>query len=603
MIALVFIYCAVFCILVIIQFSSSGNFVLEKGDMTIRGRYIKDSLSASQIEYLSGEFPKSEAKPVAGGIRIFYAGLEFDLIEEREKGFILRDSDGNEIPANPEVMITEDNIVRFILPTGTIITFNSNETPRGPQLQISAVFADNVTEAVIPVVPRRSSLVNDSGQITIIYSGLRYVLSSHGHELEDGFITLSGANPSVSYFSRSRQSIFDPSDYITAREHDYDNAMRNWQESIFTRFNQNSAALQSEDDVVAFLSQSLTRTGYNAAVSSVPASFTNSSMHSFRSSAYIGGMANAYSLFVASENEKQNLITRLVAQRSLDFLDVDHILDYLFSRNSIVLANDVMGILGGVTGEMIAVNNVPGLLEYYQDMKKWRPESGNPIDRLTEHMLYLVSENLSRDTEKDTVFARNSNGVNIEFSMRLGLALVYWAEAEGNSEWASIGRSLVLSAIQEGNDSRLNNILKPTIYFPRAELLSNEGHWAWTVAQSINVTTVSGDLNLAFTFPVNMTHHVIVRGVSPFLSLQFNGQTWRTDSQFERYDSFGWVYYAEEQILVLKLRHNTAVINVRLVYRAVTPAPAPAPTPAPAPAPAPAAEAVTPEPDVSEPNY
>jgi len=51
---------------------------------------------------------------------------------------------------------------------------------------------------------------------------------------------------------------------------------------------------------------------------------------------------------------------------------------------------------------------------------------------------------------------------------------------------------------------------------------------------------------------------------------------WRSDSQFERYDSSGWVYYSQEQTLVLKMRHRTQVENIRIFYRAETPAPAPA---------------------------
>jgi hypothetical protein len=51
---------------------------------------------------------------------------------------------------------------------------------------------------------------------------------------------------------------------------------------------------------------------------------------------------------------------------------------------------------------------------------------------------------------------------------------------------------------------------------------------------------------------------------------------WRTDSQFEIYDSSGWFYHSQEQVLVLKLRHRAAIENIRIIYVAETPRP-PAP--------------------------
>jgi hypothetical protein len=52
---------------------------------------------------------------------------------------------------------------------------------------------------------------------------------------------------------------------------------------------------------------------------------------------------------------------------------------------------------------------------------------------------------------------------------------------------------------------------------------------------------------------------------------------WRSDSQFEIYDSSGWVYYPQEQVLILKLRHRSTTENVRIIYREAPPPPPPPP--------------------------
>lgn len=571
------VYCAVFCIIVIFQFSKSGSFTIEAGEMTIRGRYLHDiKLTNWENEYLSHEFPDTKVNPVAGGVRIFYAGLEFNLTEERGKGFYLIDSGGGIIPVNPEIMLTTGDTAHFILPTGTIISFSQTETSRGPQVLITADFSENISEAVIPVIPRRSSIVIDSGQLGVMYGGSRYTFSGAGKELDDGYIRLTSENNSISYFTRGRIEIFDASDFIVAGERNYDSTIRSWQESIFGWFNQNRSLLISEDDVTAFLSQSLQRGNYTTALGAVPSSFISGPNHGFKSAAYFGGMTNAYRRFIAYENDKFNLINRLVRERSIDIFLESHILEFLLLRNNTALANDVISIARSAAEDELTVDHIPGLLEVYQDIRRLLPVIGNAVEHLSAKIIELLSDNLIRDEQNDLVFAQDSAGASIEYSMRLGLALIYWAEAERSLEWASIGRSLVLSAAKDNVNGRLYSYFRPAEFYPRAVSLSSEGLWAWTAAQSIVVSNVNGDINLAITFPANLSHHVIIRGVRPFLSLQYNGQTWRSDSQFEIYDSFGWVYYADEQVLVLKVRHNASLVNVRLVYRAPAPAPAPA---------------------------
>jgi len=554
------LYCVVFCILVILQFSNQGNFSKSAGGMTIRGRLADQD---TQLE---------DTVAITGGIKIYFGGLEFTLKEERGKGLTLSGINGANTAVNPELMLLTENIARFMLPGGTVITFNALDSARGSELQISAEFAGNISEVTIPIIPRRSSLIQDSGQLGIMHSGSRYVFSSLGLELETGNIVLSRDNSFIAYRSRGRQRAFDPADYVIAQAQNYTNVIRSWQDSNFAQWNQNAAALQAEDDIIAYLSQSLQRGNYLAAVGNIPESFTNSPGHSYRSSVFVGGMTNAYRSFTASENEKMNLITRLTRARSLDVLKEEHVLDYLFTRSNMVLANDIIELILNAKPDMLISDYSPGLLELFYDMRRWRPEASNPIEHLTEQMLTLISENLNRDTEHDAVWASTSEGNTSDYSMRLGKALIYWAETTHNQEWAAIGRSLVLSAISAGSAGKLQNIFKPTEYYPRATWLTNSGHWAWTVSPSIRATDIGGNLNIAVSFPANMSHHLIIRGVRPFMGIQIHGMAWRSDPQFEIYNSSGWIYYPEEQILILKLRHRASIENVRIIYRIAEPA-------------------------------
>ncbi|WP_461256843.1 hypothetical protein [Treponema sp. R80B11-R83G3] len=570
-IILAVLYCVIFCLLVILQFSNMGNFSISAGAMTVKGRYLQKSQAPEQATEQETE---QETKKIIGGVKVFYGGLEFSLKEERGKGLTLTNANGVNTPVNPQMMTITDNSAHFILPGGTTLTFSSIDSAKGQELHIDAVFEGGISEVKIPIIPRRSSIVRDAEQLGIMYGGMRFTFSSLGHELENGYLSLSTDISFISYRSRGKQRAFNPEDYIIAQVSNFDSILRNWQNTSYTQWNQNASSLQSEDDIIAYSSQALSRGNYAAAIGSIPRNFINSPRHSFRSSAYVGGMTSAYSSFYSYENEKNNLITSLIREKSLNILKEEHIIDFLFTRSNLVLANEVIDIIYNANPAHLLSDHCPGLLEVFYDMRRWRPEANNIIEHLTDQMLSLISSNLNRDPENDAVYASSSESNNSEFSMRLGKALVFWADSTQNTEWSEIGRSLILSAVANGNAGRLHNILNPTDYYPRAAWLTNEGHWAWTVSPSARASYIDGNLNLSISFPTGLSHFLIIRGVRPFVRIQIHGMEWRPDNQFERYDSSGWLYYPEEQILLMKLKHRVTTENVRIIYRTFVPTPA-----------------------------
>ena len=574
------LYCMVFFILAMMQFSGKGNFSLSAGDMTIKGRYLKTELPPKEAEIsddeIDGQTPEQDAQRVTGGVKIFFCGLEFNLKEDREKGLFVSGNDGRITALNPEYMIITGSTVRFGLPGGNALVFSSFDSVRGSELNITAELAENITEITIPIVLRRSSLIRDNGQSAILYDGSHYSFVNPSLELENGRLVLSGERVSVSYRSKSTQKSFDPENFIIAQAQNYDNVLENWRESSYVYWNQNTSSLQNEDDIIAYCIEALRRGSYAAAVRAIPGSFVNSTRHSYRSSAFIGGMSGAYRSFIASENEKSSHITGLIRERSLDLLKEEHILDFLFSRNNTASASEVINIIQDAEAEMLNPDHCPGIFEAYSDFKRHRPTANNPFEQLTEQALLIVSENLNLDSDNDLLFASGSESGNPEYSMRLGSALIDWAQAD--SQWAAIGRSLVLSALSSGGygSGKLHKMLKHADYYPRAASLS-DSLWVWTASQPVTASTIDGNLNIAFSFPVNSSHYVMIRGVTPFNRIQIHDRDWRSDSQFERYDSSGWIYYSQEQTLILKMRHRAQVETIRIFYRAETP---PAPPPA-----------------------
>jgi hypothetical protein len=290
-------------------------------------------------------------------------------------------------------------------------------------------------------------------------------------------------------------------------------------------------------------------------------------------------MTRAYRDFTDTERNKTNNITRVINEKSADILKEERVLDYLMTRSLGTLANNALEVMRGLDSEELDIFNIAGLLEANSDFLLWRFSGENPVDRFSDQIYRIISENIRYDRENDLVFI--AEFADDSENARLGKALLNWVDENASPEWAAIGRSLILSSIAKGGDvgaAKNHRVLKPVDYFPRASRLTASGHWAFTASPAISASNLQGGdiLNISVSFPVNASHFMLIRGVRPFVKLQLHGIDFRSAADFERWDSSGWVYYPTEQTLVLKMKHRETVENIRIYYR-VEAAPAPPP--------------------------
>ena len=260
---------------------------------------------------------------------------------------------------------------------------------------------------------------------------------------------------------------------------------------------------------------------------------------------------------------------------------------------------------------------IPGILEAYADWLSYAPEARtgaeNPFGRFNGALLELIALGLHRDNA-GRIFYFSNFRMESELNLRLGLALDAYSAMTGQSDWGAVGRSIALSALglieplgaslsgtapasldasvqalsgpgamllAEDGSFRADP-LAPRIsaagfyrdldrpYYPRAAwLLQFRGAtlWAWTAAGDVRGTELPGNVvEIEVAFPPGETHYMMIRGVRPFNKIQLYDMDYRTDPQFERYESSGWSYNSQEQTLIVKMQHRSQVERIRVFF-------------------------------------
>jgi hypothetical protein len=312
------------------------------------------------------------------------------------------------------------------------------------------------------------------------------------------------------------------------------------------------------------------------------------------SSPFFGRLTQSLRSLSAAEQERVSLPAESAAAGPGVFFAEPHAIAENAVRGNDALVDQGIALFSSL--EEPALELVPPILETFVDLAVYR-DGEDSLDHLIEPSLFLVAGALRKDEADGRVLVFTEDGGEFaayaEFNLRLGAALDQYGRLAGRDDWAALGRSLVLSVLAQTDtvgmvspaftlsaggvfapkrDSRLS---AARLYrylrfdnYPRAERIAGGiNGWAWTAASSLSVTQNGNITDIAVNFPVGETHYMMLRGIKPFNKIQLYGLDYRTDPQFERYDSSGWSYSSSEQTLLLKVKHQNPVEHI-VIYTA-----------------------------------
>jgi hypothetical protein len=583
---LLVLYTAVFILLTALQFSRQRNFTHRIDRLTVSGR-----LGEAGIQDGGGYF-------LGGSAGVFFEGMEFRM-SGGDEGVILADSGGFRRNVTPEYLKVEDKRAVFHFSGGGTLSFSVFNTQAGPELWISGEFGEEVSSVEIPYRPMRNARSQDAGdgRPLLLLDGIFYSFGNSPLDAGRRLLFLEDPAFTAAYGAVPDKQSFDPGAYILPEaqsDAQYREILSQWRKDAYSRWSVSGPGSWrnslDEELINAYIAEAIIQGAYRSAVTGVSAQF----QQTYRSSVYLGSLNAAAESLFAFEQERAGYLAQLSGSGTpLGLLQEHRFIEFCAIRgyNSVIDAGAAL-IRGIDTGD-VSFEYLPGILEGCVDWQLYRSPADNPFEGMIEPALALIAKEIRRENG-GKVFAAPDGAIDLETVFRLGLALDGYGARTERLEWAALGRSLVLSALaQEGPSGDFPKTLRITtdggleeeegarisaarIYrfiaapvYPHAAVINTgtDGVWAWTAAGSIQTTVEQNVLDIEVSFPVGEEHYMLIQGLRPFARIQLYGMDFRTDPQFERYDSSGWVYNAARQTLLLKMRHQTPVEHVKIFWR------------------------------------
>ncbi|MDR0689918.1 MAG: hypothetical protein LBG08_06615 [Spirochaetaceae bacterium] len=585
-IVLLLIYGVVFLLLVMIQFTRQGGFTHNVGNFVVAGYYREPSNTGSSLS--SNEYFLTK------GGSVFFGGTEFRM--DDGSGLRLCYENGETKELAPEYMILSEDAAFFRFPGGSGLDFSTRYVDGALELRISGRFGDQVQRLELPYQPLKTSRIREyeEGKVIVTAEGVDYTFAEAILDTKARILTLENGESVVSYRMVPEQKGVVSDDLVlpTALDvQEYETILTRWRDRSFSLWNRIIGTASDEELVNAYLGESVRRGTYKAAVSAVPAVFLSGGQRTFESSVYLGRLDMGLRSIAAYEREKLSRLSRLINEKSQDFLREFHVFEYLGIRNNGPFIDEGTEIVRALDPSDLTLDLTPGILEGWYDWRLYRFSQENPFDRLVDQACFIISTGVKKSPQGDRLFVFSDTVADTEFNIRVGKALVTYGEIAENKTWAGLGRSIILSTLSiidpsgmlpktltisgEGdiagntpdrqiNSARIYRILVPgSDTYPHAVSVGPGGIWAWTAAP-ISSVQENNVLDITVSFPVGETHYIMIRGIRPFSKIQLYNIDYRTDPQFERYDSSGWSYSSSEQTLLLKIRHRNPEEHIRI---------------------------------------
>ncbi len=373
-------------------------------------------------------------------------------------------------------------------------------------------------------------------------------------------------------------------------------AYEGWQK---TRYNKNRGEWLLSDGkygldnnmLTSFIAESIKRERFAQVENIVDKISNKETMLNFLSAPYLGNIVNTNSSRIQMDDKLKKKISKALKTEDMSLFQEPDLLRELSWISSSALDKDFSRFINAIDlSKRFSPAVLTGMLELYNDSVQDEKEQYKNLMRLYSVIEEQIFPILTRINGGLFLSEGKDNLFNTLLSIRTGIALYKIGVLESNELFTSIGRSIVVSVLNLSDGKGLfpefidrEGIPHGKTYFGAdllySKLISNEYYphvvnfqgtagsdiSVWTVANTVSLNSDNYTSKFEFTYPRVSVHHLVIKGVEPFKSLQMNGIKWNSDTRFQYYSS-GWVYRKEEKTLYIKLTQNHIREKIVLFY-------------------------------------
>lgn len=557
---LTIVYCAVILGIFMLQFRHE--------------RILNKNAGSLRLTLYENAAPGQEAVLV-NNFQVAYKGIVFSGDNRRSVTEIT--ADGTRIPAVLENYNIEDNVLDLTFKSGSKVSFTSVSSGENETLLVTALLPDSVSQILLPCRAGSGFSIekNENLQISTLASkDTRYAFSSL--LTEENELAIWNASAPVSY------AVYKPKTEITyqllaasalAQESVFQSNISQFKAGFMQAMNSKDKTSASEKEIVAYISENELQGKFSSIINPLNNSI-NASHKTYLSVPYFGKLEAMNRTMVSYNNNLLYKAQQALSKNILSAFEIDHMLLLLYHKNRIDLASKLFELASLEENSSPTVLQSAGLLTAYCDSYQYSFPSMRKLEPAIDRLLKRIIENVKFE-ENILTLAGEYEDYSQADVCRLGMALMNYGKITKKDEYTQTGyllvnSSLTVSPVQESAVyADLYPILAQNAYYPHLILLAQNPSPVTIWTTSPNVTLVSPEKNklvLSIEFPVGESHYMIITGLHAFDKIQMYGLNYRSDKQFELYNSPGYIYDFESKTLYLKMRHKSEIEKVIFTY-------------------------------------
>ena len=474
---------------------------------------------------------------------------------------------------------TTPSTFEFDFTEGVTLNFSISNEPNASQLSIEAVLPDNVISLSLPYKPAEDYTVTERHKKYILLKSKNQTYQLSASQISADRIVFTRDESSAYYSSYTEiqaLSLDSIENSISVTRTECEKTIKNYVNALITGY-QKISDNPDEQSTVAYVAAMALQGKYNQAIDSVPDSFKKGTRRTYLSAPYFDSLANMEPSLEIQQHKYENMIDYAGKSKSYDAFSAPQISDYIIrnrKKTNVIALLDLPATLSDFSPSVI---QAAGIINVYAQLLSGYKQLASKLSPVLNTCTQSIMDSVKLQNNKVTV---SDSGVNVSTAQAadIGTALITYGTATNDDKITNYGYLIINSyfAAPESLSEQMLGELYPILvrnnnYYPHYVLLSDgEGTpvWVWTCARNITYSTdQDGTTTLDIEFPQGATHYLILSGIKEFLSIELYGMNFHTDPRFETYNSSGYVYLSNRNILLLKSKQKSQHEIIRMFYK------------------------------------